>query len=147
MAKAAEAVKTLKQYVGGGWVELDSSGSLDVTNPATGQVIGTVPLASPAGVDRAVRVAHPVVKVITDYEEITGRTEAKHAVDLKARVSGYLQKDYLHPGNDESKIGAATLSIGFVVYLFWSRRINDEHRLVYQVTNDALIVASCRFHY
>lgn len=30
---------------------------------------------------------------------------------------------------------------------FWSRRINDEHRLVYQVTEDALIIASCRFHY
>lgn len=30
---------------------------------------------------------------------------------------------------------------------FWSRRINDEHRLVYQVADDALMVASCRFHY
>lgn len=30
---------------------------------------------------------------------------------------------------------------------FWSRRINDEHRLVYQVTEEALVIASCRFHY
>ena len=30
---------------------------------------------------------------------------------------------------------------------FWSRRINEEHRLVYQIEGDALIVASCRFHY
>ncbi len=30
---------------------------------------------------------------------------------------------------------------------FWSRRINDEHRLVYQVTEDALVIAACRFHY
>ena len=29
----------------------------------------------------------------------------------------------------------------------WSRRINREHRLVYQVTGDAVIVISCRFHY
>ena len=29
---------------------------------------------------------------------------------------------------------------------FWSRRINDEHRLVYQVMEDALVIASCRFH-
>lgn len=29
----------------------------------------------------------------------------------------------------------------------WSRRINKEHRLVYQVTSDAVIVISCRFHY
>jgi toxin YoeB len=30
---------------------------------------------------------------------------------------------------------------------FWSRRINDEHRLVYRVTDDSIIIASCRFHY
>ena len=30
---------------------------------------------------------------------------------------------------------------------FWSRRITDEHRLVYQVTEDTLVIASCRFHY
>jgi toxin YoeB len=29
----------------------------------------------------------------------------------------------------------------------WSRRINREHRLVYQVTKDAIIVISCKFHY
>lgn len=29
----------------------------------------------------------------------------------------------------------------------WSRRINKEHRLVYQVTDDAIIVISCMFHY
>lgn len=30
---------------------------------------------------------------------------------------------------------------------YWSRRIDREHRLVYKVTPDALIIASCRFHY
>ena len=30
---------------------------------------------------------------------------------------------------------------------YWSRRINDEHRLVYKVTDDAIIIISCRFHY
>ncbi len=29
----------------------------------------------------------------------------------------------------------------------WSRRINQEHRLVYKVTDDSIIIASCRFHY
>lgn len=29
----------------------------------------------------------------------------------------------------------------------WSRRINDEHRLVYRVTDDAIIIAACRLHY
>jgi toxin YoeB len=30
---------------------------------------------------------------------------------------------------------------------YWSRRINDEHRLVYKVENDAVIIAQARFHY
>jgi toxin YoeB len=29
----------------------------------------------------------------------------------------------------------------------WSRRITDEHRLVYQVTEAAIIILSCKFHY
>jgi toxin YoeB len=30
---------------------------------------------------------------------------------------------------------------------FWSRRINDEHRLVYKVTDTEIIIISCRFNY
>lgn len=30
---------------------------------------------------------------------------------------------------------------------FWSRRINQEHRLVYRVTDDAVMIVSCRYHY
>ena len=30
---------------------------------------------------------------------------------------------------------------------YWSRRINDEHRLVYQVTETDIIIISCKFHY
>ena len=30
---------------------------------------------------------------------------------------------------------------------FWSRRIDEEHRLIYRVQDDAIWVAKCRFHY
>lgn len=30
---------------------------------------------------------------------------------------------------------------------FWSRRITDEHRLVYEVIENSIAIASCRFHY
>lgn len=30
---------------------------------------------------------------------------------------------------------------------YWSRRINDEHRLVYAVKDNDLIVVACRYHY
>jgi toxin YoeB len=29
----------------------------------------------------------------------------------------------------------------------WSRRIDREHRLVYKVERDALVVLACRYHY
>lgn len=30
---------------------------------------------------------------------------------------------------------------------YWSRRINDEHRIVYKVQDDSLLIAQCRYHY
>lgn len=30
---------------------------------------------------------------------------------------------------------------------YWSRRINDEHRIVYKVTDSALLIAQLRYHY
>lgn len=30
---------------------------------------------------------------------------------------------------------------------FWSRRISEEHRLVYMVDGDALQIVMCRYHY
>jgi toxin YoeB len=30
---------------------------------------------------------------------------------------------------------------------FWSRRIDSEHRLIYQVRGEDLLIAKCRFHY
>jgi len=30
---------------------------------------------------------------------------------------------------------------------YWSRRINDMHRLVYKVSDDAITIASCKYHY
>jgi len=29
----------------------------------------------------------------------------------------------------------------------WSRRISKEHRLVYKVTDEGIIVISCKYHY
>ncbi len=29
----------------------------------------------------------------------------------------------------------------------WSRRINDEHRLIYKVSQERITILQCRFHY
>lgn len=30
---------------------------------------------------------------------------------------------------------------------YWSRRINDEHRIVYKATDDSVFIAQARYHY
>lgn len=30
---------------------------------------------------------------------------------------------------------------------FWSRRITDEHRIVYKIDEDAILIAQLRYHY
>ena len=30
---------------------------------------------------------------------------------------------------------------------YWSRRVTDEHRIVYKVEDDALLIAQLRYHY
>jgi len=30
---------------------------------------------------------------------------------------------------------------------YWSRRINDEHRIVYKIKDNSLLIAQLRFHY
>ncbi|GAC1449826.1 MAG: efflux RND transporter periplasmic adaptor subunit [Isosphaeraceae bacterium] len=49
-------------------------------------------------------VSQPVSEYVTDYEDFTGRTEAVHSVEIRARVSGYLDKVNFKDG-DEVKEG------------------------------------------
>lgn len=30
---------------------------------------------------------------------------------------------------------------------YWSRRINEEHRLIYKIENEKLVIVSCKDHY
>lgn len=30
---------------------------------------------------------------------------------------------------------------------YWSRRINDEHRIVYKILDDSVLIAQLRYHY
>ncbi|HLM08458.1 MAG TPA: CoA-acylating methylmalonate-semialdehyde dehydrogenase [Thermoleophilaceae bacterium] len=55
--EATTATRLLDNYVAGGWTPSTSSDALDVTNPATGEVLARVPLSSAADLDAAVRAA------------------------------------------------------------------------------------------
>ena len=62
---------------------------------------------------------------------------------LLKRINQLIQ-DVMRNGN--AGIGKPEpLKHGFQGY--WSRRINDEHRLVYKVVDDEVRVAACRYHY
>jgi malonate-semialdehyde dehydrogenase (acetylating) / methylmalonate-semialdehyde dehydrogenase len=56
-APQATGVRVLSNYVGGAWVASTSTELLDVTNPATGDVLARVPLSTKAELDEAARVA------------------------------------------------------------------------------------------
>ncbi|MWN04805.1 MULTISPECIES: Txe/YoeB family addiction module toxin [Gilliamella] len=38
-------------------------------------------------------------------------------------------------------------SLKFNLSGYWSRRIDSEHRLVYKIENNCIIILSCRYHY
>lgn len=62
---------------------------------------------------------------------------------LLKRINVLIQ-DVARNGNDG--IGKPEpLKHGFQGY--WSRRISDEHRLVYKVVDDEVRIAACRYHY
>jgi membrane fusion protein, multidrug efflux system len=61
------------------------------------------PQAPPAPPPPQVTVAHPLAKEIVDYDEFTARLDSIDSVDLRARVTGYLQKVNFKDGADVKK--------------------------------------------
>ena len=55
--RAIEETRVLENYVGGSWTPATSEERLDVTNPATGEVLAQVPLSGAADLDAAVAAA------------------------------------------------------------------------------------------
>lgn len=47
-----------------------------------------------------VLVATPIVQEVTDYEDFPGRTAPVHSVEIRARVTGYLDKVHFKEGDD-----------------------------------------------
>lgn len=68
-------INTVKNYIGGEWLESVSSQTESVFNPATGKVIAEVPLSTKEDVERAVQVANEAFQ-----------TWSKTAVPRRARV-------------------------------------------------------------
>jgi RND family efflux transporter MFP subunit len=53
---------------------------------------------APASPPPTVSVAQPLAKSVTDWDEYTGRIEARESVEVRARVNGYLNSIYFREG-------------------------------------------------
>ena len=51
----------------------------------------------------AVKISQPIVREVTAYEDFTGRTDAAKSINIRARVSGYLDKVLFEPGAEVKK--------------------------------------------
>lgn len=89
------ATERLKNYVGGEWIDSNSPTVGEVTNPATGEVIGECPFSTTGEVDEAVQAAQaafpewrktPVEDRIQPIFKLKGLLEA-HASELAATVT------------------------------------------------------------
>ena len=61
--EAATQTRLLDNYIAGEWTAASGADALDVTNPATGEVLARVPLSASADLDRAVKAAREALPV------------------------------------------------------------------------------------
>jgi len=67
-------------------------------------------------------------------------TEDKHIYQKIVAILREMERDPLK-GQGEPE------SLKHELKGLWSRRITDEHRLVYKVDKEEIVIVSCRFHY
>ena len=73
-----------------------------------------------------------------DYEDIKTQSP-KLAQKIKDLIEDIMQSPFSGIGKPEP--------LKYELSGCWSRRINQQHRLVYKIVDDKLIIISCQFHY
>jgi malonate-semialdehyde dehydrogenase (acetylating)/methylmalonate-semialdehyde dehydrogenase len=73
-------VAKLLNYIGGTWRESSTSEYLDVTNPATREILGKVPLSSPEDVDQAARAA---ANAFVEWRRVPAPSRIQYLFKLK----------------------------------------------------------------
>jgi toxin YoeB len=78
---------------------------------------------------------------ISAFEELQDwiRNDRKIALKISELIQDVLKNPFTGLGKPEPLKGN--------YQGYWSRRITDEHRLVYKITNTSIIIASCYSHY
>src|SRR5712671_2041219 len=73
-------MKTLRNYIGGDWVSPATADYLDITNPATGEQLGRVPLSGAREVEQAVAAAQAA---FLKWREVPPVVRARYLFKLK----------------------------------------------------------------
>jgi acyl-CoA reductase-like NAD-dependent aldehyde dehydrogenase len=82
MASTAQTLTRDRLYIGGEWVEPSGGSAIEVVNPATEEVLGSIPASTPADVDRAVAAARDA------FEEWSQTSREHRAAHLEAIAAG-----------------------------------------------------------
>lgn len=75
------------------------TGTAIVVTVCLASVMGCGKPAPPAPPPPKVTVAHPIRQTVVEWDEYTGRLQAIEAVEVRARVSGYLQSIHFQDGS------------------------------------------------
>jgi malonate-semialdehyde dehydrogenase (acetylating) / methylmalonate-semialdehyde dehydrogenase len=82
---SATATRVIDNYVRGEWTPArEATGELDVTNPATGEVLARVPLSGPGDLDAAVRAAR---EALPEWRAVSTIGRARKLFELRERLS------------------------------------------------------------
>ena len=82
-------MEIVKNYIDGAWRESQAQEWLDVPNPATGEVLGQVPLSPPEEVDRAARAA---AAAFQEWRRTPAVERVQHLFKLKDLLEGHFEE-------------------------------------------------------
>ena len=110
MAIAEQILVRDKLYIGGEWVEPSGDGTIEVVNPATEEVVGTVPRGEAADVDLAVATAK---RAFADWSA----TDAEARAHVLAKAADLIEELGFTPVDGLSQHMAAFLEAGLGLFL------------------------------
>ena len=98
-----------QMYIDGEWCDSSSGETIDVISPVTGELLGTVPKATPEDVDRAVKAAHREKENFKFWSDVErGELVARIADELEKEAEKYAKdltmeqgKSYYHEAYGE----------------------------------------------
>lgn len=84
MATTSETIQRDKLFVGGEWIDPAGDGTIEVVNPSTEEVIGTIPEGTSADVDRAAAAAR---KAFQSWSQTTPAERAPYLAAIGAALN------------------------------------------------------------